>query len=347
MFSADYFIARDRFRCAAGAASSAYDLAATGPNGEKLSIDIAWIGDPAARRLLFVTSGIHGVEGFAGSALQCAFLAAKIEPLPDCAVALVHALNPWGFAHLRRVNENNVDLNRNFLVAPGAYSGAPPEYRVLNRFLNPPSPPAADAFHLRAGYHAARHGLHALRKAIATGQYEHARGLFFGGNCLEQSSAILLRWLSERCAGVKQMLALDLHTGLGRFAAITLLATRNTAAERVAALSDALAMPIAQGGAVERSGAYFARGAMLDALPETLPHARIDALTAEFGTYGGLRMLHALREENRWHHYGSGEQDHPAKRRLAATFNPDSAHWRDAVLAQGTQLLSRALAALY
>jgi predicted deacylase len=27
---------------------------------------------------------------------------------------LIHALNPYGFAWLRRVNEDNVDLNRNF-----------------------------------------------------------------------------------------------------------------------------------------------------------------------------------------------------------------------------------------
>jgi hypothetical protein len=27
---------------------------------------------------------------------------------------LIHALNPFGFAWLRRVNEANVDLNRNF-----------------------------------------------------------------------------------------------------------------------------------------------------------------------------------------------------------------------------------------
>ena len=346
MFSADYVSARDRFRRAAGVGTHACNLAATGPNGEILSIDCAWIGDPAARRLLLVTSGVHGVEGFAGSAVQCAFMAAGVRPLPDCAVALVHALNPWGFAHLRRVNENNVDLNRNFLDAPADFSGAPQEYRILDRLLNPRSEPMADGFHLRAGGYVLRYGLAPLRRAIAGGQYEFPCGLFYGGARRQQSTACFLDWLGERCAGVHRVLALDLHTGLGPFGALTLFAERGTAAERAASRAEPLAMPITQGGAVEGGGAFFVRGSMLGALARTLPHARVDALTAEFGTYGGLRILYALREENRWHHYGSGTLDHPSKRRLLAMFNPSSARWRDAVTAQGTQLLCRALAAL-
>ena len=31
------------------------------------------------------------------------------------AVLLVHAVNPYGFSHLRRANEDHIDLNRNFL----------------------------------------------------------------------------------------------------------------------------------------------------------------------------------------------------------------------------------------
>ena len=345
MFSVDYFSARDRFRLSAGTACEALVLDARGQHGESLSIDIAWIGDPDARRLLLVTSGIHGVEGFAGSAVQCAFIAAKMQPLRGCAVALVHALNPWGFAHLRRVNENNVDLNRNFLDAPAEYRGAPAEYRMLDPLLNPPSVPAADAFHLRAGGYVLRYGLQPLRRAIASGQYAFERGLFFGGGRLEQSPQAFLGWIGARCANAERLFALDLHVGLGPFAALTLLPGQ-AAAEHIAELAHALALPIAQGARVESAGAYFVRGSMLGALARTLPHARIDALTAEFGTYGALRMLHALREENRWHHFGSGALDHPAKRRLVAVFNPDSAHWRDAVIAQGTRLLMRAVALL-
>ena len=72
-FSPDYFIARDRFReCAAraGARLEVLPLEAKGPDGQELTIDIAWIGTDTPNRLLVHSSGLHGVEGFAGSAIQ-------------------------------------------------------------------------------------------------------------------------------------------------------------------------------------------------------------------------------------------------------------------------------------
>src|SRR5262245_23163022 len=88
-----------------------------GREGEALAMDVAWLGPAAPRGAVIVTSGTHGVEGFAGSGVQCAFLAARDFTLrrPDVAVVLVHALNPFGFSHACRVNELNVDLNRNFI----------------------------------------------------------------------------------------------------------------------------------------------------------------------------------------------------------------------------------------
>jgi len=117
-FSPDYLTARERFRAAAqaaGAALHALALDATGPGGEALTIEIAWLGDQRARKIVLHTSGLHGVEAFAGSAIQLALLQQPPAPAADCALILVHVLNPYGMAWLRRANENNVDLNRNFL----------------------------------------------------------------------------------------------------------------------------------------------------------------------------------------------------------------------------------------
>src|SRR5690606_7467655 len=100
MFASDYSDARARFRRACGARTVALPLSVRGPSGEALAIDVAWLGPRTARRVVLVTSGLHGVEGFAGSAVQCALLATPPALAPDCALVLVHALNPWGFAHL-------------------------------------------------------------------------------------------------------------------------------------------------------------------------------------------------------------------------------------------------------
>ena len=147
-FSPDYFAARDRFREAAARAGGRVEtlpLDAKGPGGQNLGIDIAWFGAANPRRVLLHSSGLHGIEGFAGSAIQLQLIN-DIPALPDdTALIVVHVLNPYGMSWLRRFNENNVDLNRNFLGG-GAYAGAPDAYVTLNSFLNPPTPPGMDFY---------------------------------------------------------------------------------------------------------------------------------------------------------------------------------------------------------
>lgn len=346
MFVTDYFAAREVFRRVANHACDSLELSARGPRGEPLTIDILWLGDADAERVLLVSSGMHGVEGFAGSAVQCAFLSALPRIPPGCAVVLTHALNPWGYAHLRRVNENNVDLNRNFLAADEPYTGAPPKYPALDAFLNPPSTPRIDGFYLRALGLVVRHGIGSLRQTISAGQYEFARGLFFGGQRLEQGPLIYLHWLKEHCARVDRLLAIDLHSGLGRFGALTVFSHQDAAMERNARLAAAFGIPIQSAASLNRDNAFAIRGSMCSVLPQVLPHAQIHALAAEFGTFASVRVLRALRDENRWHHFGDGALDHLAKRRLRIAFCPDSNAWREDVIAQGTDLLRRSLTAL-
>src|SRR5262245_8050563 len=140
-FSSDYFTARDRFLQAAARAGARLErlpLAARGPGNEELGIDIAWFGARRPRRVLLHSSGLHGVEGFAGSAIQLQLLDDAPALAGDAALVVVHILNPYGMAWLRRVNENNVDLNRNFR-GDNSYAGAPATYAKLDGFLNPPS----------------------------------------------------------------------------------------------------------------------------------------------------------------------------------------------------------------
>jgi hypothetical protein len=44
------------------------------PDGSDLSINVAFAGSEQPSRVLIVTSGLHGVEGFFGSAIQVALL---------------------------------------------------------------------------------------------------------------------------------------------------------------------------------------------------------------------------------------------------------------------------------
>ncbi len=340
-FSLDYVTARRRFRAAVvlrGGRLNFLELTAKGPTGEDLAIDIGWFGASNPRRVLVHSSGLHGVEAFTGSAIQLQWLHEGIPPVPEhAAIVLVHVLNPYGMAWLRRVNENNVDLNRNFLAPKEEFAGAPEGYGTLNRFLNPETPPVRDFFYWRVARLVARHGMPALRQAVAGGQYDYPNGLFFGGARLEEGPSKFQRYIADHLRGVERIVAIDVHTGLGRFGNDTLLVDRIAAPMR-AAFGDRLQL-------LNNSGvAYEARGSQQSMYYRLFPNAEVYFLSQEFGTYHPPRVLEALRAENRWHHFGAGTVDHTTKIKLRKMFNPDSKRWRRSILERGEQVIKQGLA---
>jgi hypothetical protein len=337
LFSRDYESARERFREAAsraGAAVHSLGLAAQGPHGEALSVDIAWLGAPKPRRALLHTSGMHGVEAYTGSAVQLALLAAPPVIGNEDALIVVHVLNPFGMSWLRRTNEHNVDLNRNFLVNGEAFSGAPPLYGTLDPLLNPPSPPMHDGFRVRAAAAAMRYGFHRVKQAIAEGQYEYPKGLFYGGRELQNGPRALGEWVQAHLRDAAYVFALDLHTGLGRRGTDTLILERGVAASSAGALSAAFGRTLVDPHLP--SVAYTVRGSFGAALPHWLPNTRLDFLLEEIGTYPPVHVIHALREENRWHFFGDGSIVHPAKERLREALCPAAVTWRRQAIARGS-----------
>jgi hypothetical protein len=337
LFSPDYTTARERFRDAAtraGAALHAIGLAARGPRDEALSIDIAWLGAARPRRVFLHTSGMHGVEAYTGSAVQLALLASPPAFGDQDALVITHVLNPFGMAWLRRANEHNVDLNRNFLVNGEAFAGAPPLYAALDPLLNSPSPPMHDGFRVRAAATAMRYGFQRVKQAIAEGQYEYPKGLFYGGRELQDGPRALGEWLRAHLRETAYVFTLDLHTGLGRRGTDTLILERGVAASSPAALSAALGRTLVDPHLP--SVAYTVRGSFGAALPHWLPHTRLDFLLQEIGTYPPVHVIHALREENRWHFFGDGSIVHPAKERLREALCPAAVAWRRQAIARGS-----------
>jgi len=344
-FSPDYATARSRFRSAAqaaGAALEALTLDARGPRGEELSIDVARLGAAAAPRVLLHTCGLHGVEGFAGAAVQLAVLGRAPAAPAGCALVLVHVLNPYGMAWLRRANENNVDLNRNFLGRGERWEGAPALYSRLDRLLNPPTAPEPGRFRWRLAAAALRHGPRALKQAIAEGQYEFPRGLFYGGRMLEPGPRLYLDFLRRTLARTDYLLALDLHAGLGPRGEETLILESGAGATPAVELARALGRRLVDPAAGR--AAYRIRGGMGGALPSALPRARMDFVLQEIGTRPALTVMQALREENRCHHHGGAALAHPAKQALLEVFSPSSPLWRRQAVEKGSALVHAAAA---
>ncbi|MEC9466875.1 MAG: DUF2817 domain-containing protein, partial [Myxococcota bacterium] len=115
-FSETYTVARSRFRSLAqarGGETESHEIGLTGRDGSLLTVDVAHFGPATATKRLLLSSGTHGVEGFFGSAVQLAFMDQQLESYlddKDLGITLIHAINPFGFEYVRRVNEDNADL---------------------------------------------------------------------------------------------------------------------------------------------------------------------------------------------------------------------------------------------
>ncbi|QDU97214.1 DUF2817 domain-containing protein [Lignipirellula cremea] len=351
-FSSDYLTARSRFREAAkvlGWSIESIPLGGAGPNGETLTLDAACSPRTSSGPVLILSSGLHGIEGFFGSAVQVALLEhwADFGP-PPVGCLLLHALNPYGFAWRRRFDENNVDPNRNFLLAGQPYEGAPPGYSRLDPLLNPQRPPSRwEPFLCQALWAIVRQGMPALRQTIAGGQFAFPQGLFYGGGEPTALHGLLREHLSRWLRDATRVMHLDFHTGLGRRDAWKLLvdyplddADRRCLTDVFGA--DAFSESAASGIAYEARGGLGAWCVAQGLAPE------YRYLCAEFGTYGPLAVLAGLRAENQAHHFGQpgSASTERVKRRLAELFCPADPAWRARVLEQSQLLVDQAIAGL-
>lgn len=219
-FSDNYQEARTAFLNAAQSASAKVSSyvhpSESGPDGGELAVDTAWIGPSEADVVLLCVSGTHGPEGFCGSAAQIQSLCdGTLKRLPDgVAVLMVHALNPFGFAYMTRYNENNVDLNRNWIDFTKVPK-TPDLYHELHRLLPAPDTFDVNEFNSLVAQMAAllaKHGAYAIENALSAGQYEYPDGIGFGGQQLEWSTCIMRDIVGSLKGRTKHIAYLDWHS---------------------------------------------------------------------------------------------------------------------------------------
>lgn len=224
-FATSYADARTKFAAAVAACGGtriSYEHPSErGPAGEALAIDVAHLGDPNGPRQLIVISGTHGQEGYAGSAVQIAWmLAGGPASLPaDTGVLMIHGLNPFGFAHDSRTNEANVDLNRNFVDHE---AGAPPEnpfYAEIHPLIVAERWDRATRHGVETGFAQFReaHGAAVLSDTQMRGQYTHPDGLTYGGRRREWSNLALERIVKTHLGSAQKIGLIDWHTGIGDY----------------------------------------------------------------------------------------------------------------------------------
>jgi hypothetical protein len=348
-FSSDYMMARERFRAASlslGYQHTAYPIDQVSPTGEELTIDVAIGGSLTSQRAVVISSGLHGVEGFLGSAIQLALLEKQRLTASFSSankVVLIHALNPYGFAWRRRWNENNVDLNRNFLLSEEAFEGSPKNYPKFNSFLNPTSLPSRlEPYLLQALWLILKYGMTSLRNTFPVGQYDFPKGLFFGGHAPSKTQEILASHLPQWIGNASEVVRIDFHTGLGDWGTYKLLLDASATKETYSRLAERFEAETIEPFSTEGIS-YQIRGGLGDWCQALLPECCYDLLTAEFGTYSAIKVLKALRAENRAYWWSESCQNYEwTKRQLVEMFAPISQMWREKCLTQGLEICERA-----
>jgi hypothetical protein len=342
-FSRTYEEARSRFCTAAEEADAALTSfphpTRRGADDEDLAIDVAWLGDPQAERFVLVTSGIHGIEGFCGSGAQTAILVdtAIAHGCREAGIALmlVHAVNPFGFSHWRRVNEDNVDLNRNFMD----FTKALPHnvhYDEVAGLLLPAHWPPSELDEGALMSMVALKGLDWYQAALTAGQYHDPHGLFFGGQKASWSNYTLRRILARFGAGRKAMRWIDLHTGLGPWGygePICMGANDADQTERTRQIWGSHVTSIHDGSS---SSSSTLTGLSWRAVPETLPSLDYAGIALEFGTLPRAEVLDALRGDHWLHRHPEADNGQRALIRQAmwSAFYGDADDWRDEVVDQ-------------
>ncbi|MDZ5455441.1 M14 family metallopeptidase [Azohydromonas lata] len=343
-FSHKYSEAREKFLAAADAAgldAHAEIHPLLGQDGETLALDVARCGPISADKLLLVSSGCHGVEGYAGSAVQISLLrdANFLEQAQQAGVAVLflHALNPWGMSWMRRTTQENVDLNRNFQDFNHPLP-ANPGYDELHPLLVPSTWPPSPENEQKLQAVLAQRGMAVLQQIVSSGQYSEPEGLFYGGHAPTWSQQALRHVLRDHARRCSKLGWVDLHSGLGATGQAEIIFSGDGSdpaqVERARAW-----WPTLKTMHEHTSSSAVISGAMWSVIGQECPQAEFTGMGFEFGTVPPLHILQAMRADQ-W------LENHPEKplrtplaqgirKALFGVFFVDTMEWKKGLIEQG------------
>ena len=357
-FSSSYRAARKKFLAATKGlgceVQSHVHPSERGVAGEVLAMDVVHIGPAKPRAMVIISSGMHGVEGYCGSGCQLALMhdqeLLKRFERANTALLLVHAVNPYGFSHVRRTNEDNIDLNRNFIDFSKPLPPNTPYGEVHAMLLPEQWPPKADNDAAIEQFIAKKGELY-FRDAVSMGQVTHPDGLFYRGLAPAWSNRILRSVVREHGAKIKHISWMDIHTGLGPmghgekiFAGhIEHLPNHHDPKElkRARAFWGSDVFSIFEGQSASRNS----RGGGCATLSIECPHATATTIGLEFGSLDSRSVMHALRAEH-WlsqHPRTAKAKREKIKRDLMQAFCIATPQWRGMVVAQTRVMALQAL----
>ena len=322
-----------------------------------LTIDYCYIpAQKTFKRLFILTSAVHGVEGYVGSAVQQMFLNELLKEisLDNMGLLLIHGINSYGFKYKRRVTENNVDLNRNCSTDKMLFESVNSGYSDLNGMLNPTNKANTKSvgnifFQLNAIQKIIQYSMGTLRQAVLQGQYQYEKGVYFGGKELEPSIKTVTPLIQDIAKNYDMVFNIDLHTGYGKRGIMHLFPNPMKDEKKRAKIENIFSgIPIDWG---DGDDFYTVTGDFATYVGQIIPEKYYLNMTFEFGTLdsqvtmGAIKSLHNVILENQGVHFGykSKEDEEDIKNRYLEGYYPSSKPWRSKAIMDASKTLLQAV----
>lgn len=354
-FPPDYRTARANFITACEAAGQGVTTRlhphASGIDGKPLFIDLTSIGRREAKSALLLISATHGVEGYFGSAIQTGLLREGLaQRVPhDTRIVLLHALNPYGFSWNRRTNEDNVDLNRNFVDHANPPANA--AYDELADAISPRSirEDAMTAADAKLRQYGQTHGAGALSAAISTGQHSDPHGVYYGGVKEAWSAAMLRDVFAEEFSSIERLIGIDFHTGLGAYGAGEMISEDPPDSQSYKRAKALWGSRVTSSQAGESVSPPLV-GTVDDAVAQMMAGRELTFGALEVGTYSVAEVFGAMRADNWLYNYASETeyraQNDAIRAQIRRAFYPGKDDWKFMVWEHADAVVNQALAAL-
>jgi Protein of unknown function (DUF2817) len=315
------------------------------PDGKPLITDAFWLGPESASKVLVLLAGTHGVEGFVGTAVELdhiSLLANGQLPVPsDTAVLIVHALTPWGYAWLRRCDEDGVDLNRNavdFSKPLPKNSG----YELLKNALF-----TSDNAQRNAAFakYESQHGRSELEIAISGGQYNDPTGPFYGGMKVAHGRMVTVDLIHQYELHKRDLAVIDLHSGLGSYGYGEIICDHDPSSPGVRVAhdwyGDSVTLPaLGTSSSVPKIG-------LMDYAWHGIMKGHSCHVTLEFGTYSTDQLFEVLLKDHQlWAQDDNNEARLEHSKHMLEHFCPNDEAWKALVLFRARQVIAQALQGL-
>lgn len=271
------------------------------------------------RKKLILQTGVHGIEGYVGAILVDYFIRKDLKKLIyddnlDFDLFIILNSNPYGVSYKRRVNENNVDLNRNFLLSERDFDAFELDkqelsYKAIDRIVNLDTEKSLKfqslfldsiLIVLKILRYVIKNGSTNFKNNLLSGQSFNKKGLYYRGSEYQPETKIIKdifqNIINNNCV------LIDLHSGYGPRYQMSIV-NSSFEPQSIEQMKADFEYPL-----VVKSSSnefYNISGDMIDYLYKTFyENSRLKyATTFEFGTFGdsliaSLKSVIAVALEN-------------------------------------------------